>query len=259
MTFMVEEEAEAEITLPASYEQQAITIATVVSNANTSGTLRAKNEGGTTVSNVLNLGTIGNACKFFNSQGGSNVEVGIRIPKETLAAGAQKIKVVFAGCPAGHTAKCWVDWWGIEATEPPLILLENALRLAETGYELEQSANRFEKLTDAGVAQIQTVNANVAAAYTDGLVRVVEADDLINKGAAYFLKEPTVQGVHPSTEGATVIAKRALTQVTGNSPESASGQITFGGRASPLEVPAKPKGELHLGHKHPHVRTGVAG
>jgi hypothetical protein len=228
MHFMVEEEAELEIKTPATYGGQAITIATVVSPTITSGTMLAKNEAGTTVSNTLNIGTLGKATIFGATKIEGNTAVGIRIPAGTLSAGAQTIKVVYAGCPAGHTANVWFDWWGIEAESPPIILIENALRLTATGYGNEEGGekNRVEELTDAGVKQIQEVQTAVAAKYNK--VFVGNPDPSINKNTADFLAEQ----VHPNATGAAIIAGAMFASIPGESSTMV----------------------VSVGHKRPHIR-----
>lgn len=106
-----------------------------------------------------------------------------------------------------------LDYWGLEAKDPPPIILCNTARLTAAGYTGSYpSWTGTEASRDQDVLDLNSVLAGVAAEF-DGMVQIADVDSIINKQSAFYASD----GLHPNEYGAAAVvdaihnARRNLT------------------------------------------------
>lgn len=184
--------AQSVFALPAWYNGQAVTIS-AVSPGGFALTMTVTDE---TSANRGSLTTTGVAP----ASPARNVPARVRIPAGTLAPGAHTLTTTYTAI--GQNA--FQDYIAVEATPPPLVVLQLANRLPD--YTKHASGWAHAPITDADITTINTILTSVAAEYADGRVITVATDDIINDSTAELL----VDGVHPDSQASGLIAARAF-------------------------------------------------
>lgn len=187
----------ATVSVPADYNGQALTFG-MIPTPSTAG-LVTVTEGATTLATFQHSGIAPTAPA-------RNVGARIRLAAGTLTAGAHTLVLTYTGITGGNV---FFDYWQIESTPPPLVLIPLVNTLAD--YAAHAVGWAGAPLDDTKVATINSAITTVCAEYTDGLVKAVPTDDLLNKSLRLFLSDK----VHPNAQGAALIASRLAAYAEG--------------------------------------------
>jgi lysophospholipase L1-like esterase len=186
------------MTLPADYNGETVFIQFVANAGAFGGTVTWSGTAGvtgtTSTSNVIASATA------------QHLPVVKRITNLTSANAGQTIVGTVTSLDASGSVL--FDCWGLEAKNPPIVLLCNVARLTTAGYTLYANT-----IGDTEVGNLNTDIASVQAEFTDGLVRLVDIDTALNKDVNNFF-----DGLHPNEIGAARCADAVLTALNGTVP-----------------------------------------
>lgn len=94
-----------------------------------------------------------------------------------------------------------LDYWGLEAQNPPPILICNTARLTASGYTTNYpSWSGTEASRDQDVLDLNSNLVSVVAEF-DSMVQIADIDSIINKQATFLFSD----GLHPNEYGAAAI------------------------------------------------------
>jgi hypothetical protein len=94
-----------------------------------------------------------------------------------------------------------LDYWGLEAKDPPPVICCNTARLTAAGYTSNYpSWSGTEASRDQDVVDLNGNLASVVAEF-DGMVQVADVDSIINKQATFLASD----GLHPNEYGAAAV------------------------------------------------------
>lgn len=127
------------------------------------------------------------------------------------------------------------DYWGLEAKDPPPVIVCNAARLTASGYTSNYASwTGTEAQKDQDVLDLNSVTAGVIAEF-DGMVQLADMDSIINKQATFLASD----GLHPNEYGAAAIVDAIQDARKRLSPTSTSQTRNF-------NVPAPRTGGVRL-------------
>lgn len=169
------------LTIPPDYTGETIYIQFVANAGVLGGTITISGTAGVT-------GTIVTS-NVVPSGAGTHVPVVKRITGLTSANAGQTILLTVSAIDAGGTVR--FDCWGLEADNPPPVIIANVPRILSNGYA--GYANVF---SDPDVVAFNTGNATVLAEF-DGMVQFANLDTALNKNPALFSSD----GLHPHELG----------------------------------------------------------
>ena len=191
------------LTLPADYNGETVGV-TLVGAGGVSGGIVTW--GGTTgVSGTTSTSDI------LPSAAASHCPVTKRFTGLTSANAGQTITGTVNTLDAGGAVM--LDYWGLEAKDPPPIIACNTARLTATGYTGNYASwTGTEASRDQDVLDLNSNLASVIAEF-DGMIQLADVDSMINKQASFYASD----GLHPNEYGAAAVvdaihnARRNLT------------------------------------------------
>jgi hypothetical protein len=175
------------LTIPADYAGETIYIQFVANAGVLGGTVTLSGTAGVT-------GTIVTSS-IIPSGASTHVPVVKRITGLTAANAGQTIILTVTAIDAGGTVR--FDCWGLEADNPPPVIVANMPRLTQTGYN--GYTNTF---GDPDVVALNAAMASVIAEF-DGMVQIANLDSAMNKNANLF----GADGLHPNEVGNSYCAQ----------------------------------------------------
>jgi hypothetical protein len=179
------------LTLPSDYNGEVVSVCLVGAGGVSGGVVTW---GGTTgVSGTTSTSDI------MPSSAVSHCPVTKRFTGLTAANAGQTITGTVNTLDAGGAVM--FDYWGLEAKDPPPIIVCNAARLTAAGYTSNYASwSGTEASRDQDVVDLNTVMAGVIAEF-DGMVQLADIDSIINKQASFLASD----GLHPNEYGSAAI------------------------------------------------------
>lgn len=169
------------LTIPADFTGETIYLQFVANAGVLGGTVTLSGTAGVT-------GTIVTS-NAVPSGAGTHVPVVKRITGLTSANAGQTIVCTVTAIDAGGTVR--FDCWGLEADNPPPVIVANVPRILPNGY-----AGYSNVIGDPDVAAFNAGNASVLAEF-DGMVQFADLNSALNKNPALFSSD----GLHPHELG----------------------------------------------------------
>jgi hypothetical protein len=191
------------LTLPSDYNGETVAVTFVGAGGVSGGVVTW---GGTTgVSGTTSTSDI------LPSSAVSHCPVTKRFTGLTAANAGQTITGTVNTLDAGGAVM--LDYWGLEAKDPPPIICCNTARLTASGYTSNYASwSGTEASRDQDCLDLNSNLASVIAEF-DGMVQLADVDSIINKQASFYSSD----GLHPNEYGAAAVvdaiqsARRNLT------------------------------------------------
>lgn len=179
------------LTLPSDYNGETVAV-TLIGAGGLSGGIVTW--GGTTgVSGTTSTSDI------LPSAAASHCPVTKRFTGLTSANAGQTITGTVNTLDAGGAVM--LDYWGLEAKDPPPIIVCNTARLTASGYTSNYAGwSGTEASRDQDVVDLNSNVASVIAEF-DGMVQMADMDSIINKQATMYASD----GLHPNEYGAAAV------------------------------------------------------
>lgn len=195
------------LTIPADFTGETIYLQFVANAGALGGTVTLSGTAGVT-------GTIVTSS-VIPTGASTHVPVVKRITGLTAANAGQTIILTVTAIDGGGTVR--FDCWGLEADNPPPVIVANMPRLAPAGY-----AGYTNTFGDPDVVALNAAMASVVAEF-DGMVQFANLDGALNKNTALF----GADGLHPNELGNSYCAQAmynalaSLVPTTANFPAAA--------------------------------------
>lgn len=179
------------LTLPSDYNGETVAVTLVGAGGVSGGVVTWGGttgvSGTTSTSNILPSSAVSHCpvTKRFTGLTSSNAGQTITGTVNTLDAGGAVM----------------LDYWGLEAKDPPPIIVCNTARLTASGYTSNYASwSGTEASRDQDCVDLNSNLASVVAEF-DGMVQVADIDSVINKQASFLASD----GLHPNEYGAAAI------------------------------------------------------
>lgn len=187
--------ASVQIAVPSQYQGQAINLGFIdIGNA---ATINVVDEGSVNRGSL----TLG-GYSFVQTQRRFGYPT-ISIPAGTLSSGSHTLTVNYTSV----VTQAFFDYWSIESSPTPLILIELANKLPD--YTKHAAGWPNAPLSDANIASMNTIMQTAASSYSDGRVVCVTVEDLVGDTTVNL----TADGVHPNSGPAGLMAARFVSTI----------------------------------------------